>query len=146
MRCKAFRKDGHPCQIQGGGVVKTPEGPRCIWHDESRREQAQQSRRLGRARQERTVAEEMKERSLSTEDLPPLKDHGSAKIWLETVGRAVAVGRLTDRAGQAVIRAVSEWIKTLESEMTAEVVGELKAEVKRLKADLKGTPGLKAVR
>jgi len=75
---------------------------------------------------------------LSPEDLPPLETHRDAKMWLEVVGRAVATGRLSDRSGQAVIRAVSEWVKAHEGELTAHVVDDLQEEVKRLKDELGG--------
>ena len=92
------------------------------------------------------MAEEMKERSLSTEDLPPLEDHASAKVWLETVGRAVATGQLTDRAGQCIVRSVSEWVRTHESQLTAEVVGTLREEVQRLQKELGRKGGLRAIK
>jgi hypothetical protein len=80
-------------------------------------------------------------KGLSPEDLPPLKSHADAKLWLERIGRAVATDELSDRQGQAVIRAVSEWVKAHEGELTAEVVGDLRKEVERLKRELAGGGG-----
>ena len=59
-----------------------------------------------------------------------------AQDWLETIGRAVATGRLSDRQAQAAIRAVSEWVRTAGERATAEVVDELRAEVDRVKREM----------
>jgi len=75
---------------------------------------------------------------LDPEDLPPLETHRDAKAWLETAGRAVATGRLSEKAGNVVVRAVSEWVKAHEGELTAHVVDDLQEEVKRLKDELGG--------
>lgn len=69
---------------------------------------------------------------LDADALPPLAAHGDAKTWLEAIGRAVATGQLGERAAQAAIRAVSEWVKAHEGELTAVVVEELQQEVSRL--------------
>ncbi len=42
---------------------------------------------------------------------PELRTHEDAQNWLETIGRAVATGRLSDRQAQAAIRTVAEWVK-----------------------------------
>ena len=76
---------------------------------------------------------------MTAEELPPLKDHGDAKIWLERISRAVATGQLTDRSASAAIRGVSEWIKAHEGQLTAHVVDDLQGEVDRLKNELAGS-------
>ena len=81
---------------------------------------------------------------LEADELPPLKTHEDAQAWLETIGRAVATGRLSDRQAQAAIRAVSEWVKAEGERATAEVVDELRAEVERVRADV-ASKSIKAV-
>ena len=62
-------------------------------------------------------------------DLPPLREPDDAQTWLEAVGRAVALGRLSASAGQAVVRAVREW---REAHETAELAARLEALEERL--------------
>lgn len=85
-------------------------------------------------------ARQLQTEGLAPAELPPLEDHADAKLWLERLGRAVATGRLGERAAQASIRAVSEWVKAHEGELTAHVVDDVEAELERLKAELSGRP------
>jgi hypothetical protein len=71
-------------------------------------------------------------KTLNPDDLGKLTDHADAKRWLETIGRAVASGALSDRAAQAATRAVAEWIKAEESRLTREVVEQLRRRVEEL--------------
>ena len=144
MRCEAIKKDGSQCKVDGGGV--DPKTGVCIWHDPGRREQAQKARKLGKRRQEETQMEEQTKRCFVPGELPELTDHASAKALLALIAEAVCTGKLSDRQAQAGIRAISEFVKTWESEVTAEVVGSLKQEVARLQRELKGKPGLKALK
>ncbi len=73
---------------------------------------------------------------LKSDELPELRTHEDAQGWLETIGRAVATGRLSDRQAQAAIRAVSEWVKAEGERATAEVVNELRFEIDRVKAEI----------
>ncbi|MCH1571650.1 MAG: hypothetical protein OXU33_05530 [Gemmatimonadota bacterium] len=73
---------------------------------------------------------------LDPAELPELRTHEDAQGWLETIGRAVATGRLSDRQAQAAIRAVAEWVRAEGDRQTAEVVNELKADIVRLKAGM----------
>lgn len=76
---------------------------------------------------------------LDARELPPLESHGDAKLWLERIGRAVSTGRLGDKEANAAIRAVSEWVRAHEGELTAYVVDDLADEVARLKEELDGS-------
>ncbi len=49
---------------------------------------------------------------LDPDELSELQTHEDAQNCLETIGRAVASGRLGDRQAQAVIGAVSECVRT----------------------------------
>ncbi len=77
---------------------------------------------------------------LEPNELPELKTHADAQLWLEIIGRAVATGRLSDRQAQAAIRAVAEWVRAEGERATAEVVNDLKADIARMKAELSGGP------
>ena len=70
---------------------------------------------------------------LEPDDLPPLRTPQDAEAWLERVGRAVATGRLANRDGDAVTRAVREWLRAHEAGAVAEQVGELGRKVAELK-------------
>ena len=73
---------------------------------------------------------------LDTDELPALKSHADAQVWLEVIGRAVLTGRITDRIAQAAVKAVSEWIKAYGEQLTAVVLDELRGEVERLKSQV----------
>lgn len=73
---------------------------------------------------------------LRPEELPPLVDHADAKAWLDTLGRAVATGRLRERPAQAAIRAVSEWVKAHGEELVAEDVERLRDRLETLEGEL----------
>lgn len=73
---------------------------------------------------------------LEAEELPDLRTHEDAQAWLETIGRAVAIGRLSDRQAQAAIRAVSEWVKAEGERATAEVINELRSDLERVKSEI----------
>ncbi len=81
---------------------------------------------------------------LRAKELPDLRTHEDAQAWLETIGRAVATGRLSDRQAQAAIRAVSEWVRTAGERATAEVVDELRSEIDRVKREM-ASGSIKAV-
>lgn len=52
-------------------------------------------------------------------------------------------GRISDKVAHAATRAVREWVRTHEGELTALVVEDLQEEVERLRAELEGRPQLK---
>ena len=72
-------------------------------------------------------------------ELGDLKDHEDARRWLEAVGQRVVKGQLDNRDAQAAVRCVSEWVKLEADRLTAVVVSELSAYVKRLQRELSGT-------
>ncbi|MCH7562381.1 MAG: hypothetical protein IH968_01040 [Gemmatimonadetes bacterium] len=82
------------------------------------------------------TAKKLRGVGLDPAELPNLRTHEDAQGWLETIGRAVATGRLSDRQAQAAIRAVSEWVRTAGERATAEVVNELRFEIDRVKAEI----------
>ena len=73
---------------------------------------------------------------LGAEELPDLRTHEDAQAWLQTIGRAVATGRLSDRQAQAAIRAVAEWVKAEGERATAEVINELRSDLDRVKREI----------
>ncbi len=58
------------------------------------------------------------------------------RTWPETIGQAVATGRLSDRQAQAAIRAVAEWVKAEGERATAEVINELRSDLERVKSEI----------
>ena len=73
---------------------------------------------------------------LDADELPELRTHEDAQHWLETIGRAVATGRLSDRQAQAAIRAVAEWVRAEGERATAEVINELRSDLDRVKSEI----------
>jgi hypothetical protein len=132
--CKATRDDGEPCRSPFVG-----EDGYCDAHRPGGREVVRErARRGGYARGQQGPP------GLEAEELPALEDHRDAKLWLERIGRAVCTGRLGDSQANAAIRAVSEWVRAHEGELTAYVVEDLADEVRRLKEELDGSAGNRA--
>lgn len=130
-QCQAVKDNGEPCQATPEFV--DPETGFCPAHDPTRPNEMKERGRSGGLK---SAEVRRKAKGLHPDELPDLRTHEDAKIWLEVVGRAVSTGRLGDREAQAAIRAVSEWVKTAAEEATREVVDELKAEIDRLKDEV----------
>lgn len=76
-----------------------------------------------------------RKRGLDHDELGPLKSPGDAERWCQVVGLAVATGRLSGTAAQAVLRAVSQWQAAREAGELAERLARLEqAAGQRLKA------------
>ncbi len=73
------------------------------------------------------------------QELPPLTDLESAMLRLDRIGLWAAAGMLTGSVAGAVVRSVEVWIRGHESQLTNEVVDDLKSEMKRLTAHLKSS-------
>ncbi len=129
MKCKGITRSGEPCRAPEHMV---DESGYCHAHGPGARERMAERGRKGALSLRRKV----KGSGLTEDDLGALESYEDAKRWLETIGRAVATGRLGDRAAQAAIRAVSEWVKAEGERLTAQVLDELRDEVERLKAEL----------
>ncbi|MGH7558481.1 MAG: hypothetical protein ACREMD_12025 [Gemmatimonadota bacterium] len=72
-------------------------------------------------------------KGLDPGELGPLNSHGDAQRWLRIAGEAVAVGRLTDRQGNAISKAVSEWVKAEAGRVREEDLAELQEQIRELK-------------
>jgi hypothetical protein len=78
--------------------------------------------------------------------LGSLETHEDAQRWLRLIGEAVVTGNLTDKAATAGVKAVEAWVRTEAERATAEVVGDLRKEVERLKTEMKRGRPIEAVR
>ena len=116
--CRGVNAAGEPCK----NPVVDPETGFCVAHGPGGREELRR-----RAREGGRVTREMFAAGLH--DLPPLRVPEDASEWLERVSRAVALGRLSASAGQAVIRGVREW---REAHETTELAARLEALEDRL--------------
>jgi hypothetical protein len=81
-------------------------------------------------------------KGLDKDALGPLESHEDAKRWLRLIGEAVVTQVLDKGDAQAGIRAVEAWLKAEADRVELVVLNDLKADVKRLKDDLKA-PALK---
>ena len=127
--CRGRKADGNAC---GALSHLLDENGLCPAHRPGGREEmAERGRKGGLATKRR-----MASRGLDPAELPELRTHEDAQSWLETLGRAVATGRLSDRQAQAAIRAVSEWVKAEGERATAEVVNELRSDLDRVKSEI----------
>ena len=79
---------------------------------------------------------------LDRNQLGPLETHEDAKRWLRMIGEAVVTLKLDKGDAQAGIRAVEAWLKAEADRVELVVLDDLKADVQRLRDDLKA-PSLK---
>ena len=133
-RCAGTRADGTPCQAPENLV--DPDTGLCPSHSPGAPERLSEAGRKGA---EATRRKHFTPSALDPDDLPPLRDHDSAKLWLERIGRAVATGTLSDRSATAAIRAVSEWLKAHEGALVAEDVQALRDRLEALESELGGS-------
>lgn len=119
MPCQGTKDDGSPC---GAPERFVGDDGWCHSHRPGSKEKLSEwGRKGGKARPSK--------RKLREEDLPPLDSPQAASTWLETVGRAVATGKLTHNEGKAVARLVREWLRAREA-------GELEDRMERLEEKL----------
>ena len=126
MKCKGVTRAGEPCRAPEHMVDQSGF---CHAHGPAARERMAERGRKGALSLRRKV----KGSGLTEDDLGALESHQDAKRWLETIGRAVATGRLGDRAAQAAIKAVSEWVKAEGERVGAVEFEALRQDVEKLK-------------
>lgn len=129
-RCRGTNQDGSACGAPERLV--DAESGFCYAHGPEAKERLSEAGKKGAE----ATARKLRAGGIEEGELGELETHADAKRWLKTIGAAVCSGRLNDRAAQAAIRAVSEWVKAHADEATATVVEELEAEVKRLREDI----------
>ncbi len=128
-KCQGKKADGNAC---GALPHLLDEDGLCPAHRPGGREaMAERGRKGGLATKRRNASP-----GLRAEELPKLRTHEDAQNWLETIGRAVATGRLSDRQAQAAIRAIAEWVRAEGERQTSEVVNKLRAEIDRVKSEI----------
>ncbi len=129
-RCTHVHADGRECGVPESFV--DADTGYCRSHGPGAAERmAAQGRKGAEA-----TAKKLRGVGLDPNELPSLRTHEDAQAWLETIGRAVATGRLSDRQAQAAIRAVSEWVRAEAERVTGVVVNELRSELDRVKAEI----------
>jgi hypothetical protein len=79
-------------------------------------------------------------KGLEPGELGPLESIEDGKRWLRIAGEAVATGRITDRQGNAITKAVEAWLKA-DGAITKAELDEIKAMADEVKKR-----GLKVVR
>lgn len=129
-RCTGTTASGSPCKAPAN--LLDPKTGFCPSHAPGASERLSEFGRKGA----RATARKHSKPGLDAQELGPLRTHEDAQSWLETIGRAVATGRLSDRQAQAAIRAVAEWVKAEGERATAEVINELRSEIDRVKAEI----------
>ena len=119
--CSGTNAAGDPCGAPPN--VVDPETGRCPAHATEGKERM---RELGRKGAEASRAEP---EGMPPDTLNPLTCFEDAKARLDLICRAVLEGRIDERAANAAIRAVSEWVKTEGDRLSAQVVEELEERV-----------------
>lgn len=127
--CKATTVDGKPC-----GAPETmvdPETGYCPSHGPDASERLSAAGRKGG----KATARRLSGGGLDPEELPPLEDHDAAETWTDTIGRAVAAGRISANAGNTALRAVREWRESREAGEVSERVQELERKLSKVKRE-----------
>lgn len=87
---------------------------------------------LGQKGGKRT-ADLLSRKGLDPGELGPLETPEDARRWLETVGEAVASGRLSDKDGRTVTQAVQVFLRAYDVGQLLERVKELEGRLQELK-------------
>ena len=118
---------------RGDALAKDPERARELGKKSARARAANKEKR-----QRETLSLERVESEFGV-----LVTLGDAQRRLERLGVWCAAGMLQSGLAGAAVRSVESWVKAHESKLTEHVVEELKSEMQRLKAELKGRPSLR---
>lgn len=127
LPCKATKPDGSPCRSPVHLVNQ--ETGLCRSHDPALVESIRAAGRKGGAATIRRFRQE----GLEESDLPPLETHEDVMQWLETLGRAVATGRIHDKQCTATTRAIEVWLKAFSEGATAKELDALKKKLHEVK-------------
>ncbi len=100
---------------------------------------AKHARKGGQARQRSRLSLDRVEEAFG--ELQTLDD---PERRLERLGVWAAAGMLAGSVAGAAVRSIEVWIRVHESKLTEAVVEELKADVDRIKDEIKRRPGVKA--
>lgn len=76
--------------------------------------------------------------SLKVDQLPPLEDHRSAKMWLAALAEGVAGGRLSRSLSGEVRKILKTFMAAHRAETTDEVVAEIQAQLDELRSRVEG--------
>ena len=124
-RCKALTKAAKRCAAPEH-LVDTETGF-CPSHGPGASERMREAGKLGAEATRRRFSA----KGLEPGERGPLESHVDAQRWLRIAGEAVAIGRLTDRQGNAVSKAISETASNLggleASPLTPDASGRLRA-------------------
>lgn len=135
-QCKGHSKSGHPCRVAPQLVGASGY---CRTHDPS----LVDARKLQSLRGGATTARRFKP-GITPEDLGPLETPSDAQRWLRTIAQAVGSRHLTHAEGNAMSKAVSEWIKARDLDVREQRLTELERKLKRLQQG--GDKPMKVVR
>lgn len=126
-KCAGTKVSGDPCSS-----IILGESGYCIAHDPETGG-PDRMRRMGRKGLE---AQKAVRTGFTFAELTPLKTYEDAKERLDIIARAAMSGVLDDKACNAAIRAISEWVKTTSEEATKHVVEDLAKELARVKRQI----------
>lgn len=131
--CQGTKENGEPCPSPF-----VNENGYCDAHDPDTPEDEMAER--GRRGAEVSNARRRHQDQLLPDELPELRSHDDAKIWLEVLGRAVATGRIERDEADPAIRAVREWVQAHEGGLVGEKLEVLQEKVEELEAKRAASP------
>lgn len=122
--CRGTNAEGEPCTSPFTG----PDG----WFDAHRPGNEGEMAERGRRGAEVANSRRRHADDLQPEELPELESHEDAKLWLDTLGRAVATGWIERREADSAIRAVQAWVSTHEGALAEEKLAALQERIAQL--------------
>ncbi len=140
LPCNGRNRDGSACKAPPRLV--DPLTGFCISHDPERRQAMLEAAQKGG----KVMARRLKAPLLDDDELPPLDSPHAAASWLEIIGRSVATGRLSNRDGDAVTRAVREWLKAHDAGEVSDQVNTLRSQLGEIKQSISKNPKMEVVK
>lgn len=126
-QCQGTKPDGTRCQIRSQII----DG-KCIWHDEARRDEADELRKKDQAG--RTPSRRAEVRTVDAKDTPgPLRDLDDCVRWAGWVARAVVVGQIDARTSRECSYAIITLRGSLEKRDLARDLAKLRSDFNAFK-------------
>jgi hypothetical protein len=127
VKCRGRTAEGKPCNAPEELVDESTGF--CIGHGPEGSKRTAMAGKLGAA----ATRAKWRGKGLEEGELGPLKTPEDAERWLRIAGEAVAVGRLTDRSGTAITRAVEAWLKASAVRVEREEIADLRVRIDELR-------------
>ena len=114
-RCASTKNNGDPCGVTPDLLIEDEQTPGTWWcfnHHPAYEEEREAARSRGGIR---SALKARRHRYLDPSDLGDLDTPADAKRWSVVIARGLATGTLSSAAGQAALKAVEAFLRSLEA-------------------------------